>query len=71
MDSDLELFKILHWNANGIRNKSVEFFDYLLFKKISLACLNETKLDPSIRLSHPDFNVFRLDNVDGTISHGG
>lgn len=62
---------ILHWNSRGIRNKKFEFFDFLITKNISIACLNETKLNPDIRFSHNLFHVYRLDSQGGRISHGG
>ena len=63
--------KVLYWNANGIRQKSVELFHFMIARKIPIACINETKLKPGIRLSHPDFNIVRLDNPDGPTAHGG
>ena len=62
---------ILSLNANGIRNRKLEFFDFMLQKQIGLACLCETKLNDSIRFSHSDFRVFRFDCEGGEISHGG
>ena len=68
---DSPTLKILHWNANGIRNKKFELFDYLVKNNISICCLNETKLSPDIRFNHSDFKICRLDNLDGNIAHGG
>lgn len=62
---------ILHWNARGIRNKKLEFFDFLISRNILIACLNETKLNSDIGFSHNLFHVFRLDNQEGRISRGG
>lgn len=66
-----EDIKILLWNANGIRNKKLELFDYLLENSIHICCLNETKLNCNIKLRHDKFSIFRLDNVQGEIDHGG
>lgn len=63
-------FKIVHWNCNGIRNKKLEFFDFLLDNHVHIACLNETKLNSKIRFTHNQFNIFRLDNKEG-FSKGG
>lgn len=68
-DGNLE-FKVIHWNCNSIRNKKIEFFDFLLNNNIHVACLNETKLNNKIRFSHNQFKVFRLDHRDNT-SKGG
>lgn len=64
-------FNILHWNSNGIRNRKVEFYQFLLDNKIHVACLNETKLNSHIRIGHSEFHVFRLDGEGGLISRGG
>lgn len=62
---------ILHWNCNSIRNKKVEFFDYLINNNIHIACLNETKLRDSIRISHNQFRFIRLSNPgEGTVKGG-
>ena len=68
--TDSEL-KIIHWNANGFRNHKLEFFQYLVDNKIHIACLNETKLNPNIRISHTDYHIIRLDKVNESISKGG
>ena len=62
---------ILSLNANGIRNRKLEFFDYMLRNRIRLACICETKLNDLIRFKHTDFRVFRLDSDRGLISQGG
>lgn len=71
MMSSNNSFKILHWNCNGIRKKKVELFDYLVREKISIACLNETKLSDKIRFSHDQFNIIRLDKVTQGVPKGG
>lgn len=62
---------IVHWNCRGIRNKKAEFFDFLISNNIHIACLDETKLNSSIRFSHNQFSIYRLDNTGGIISKGG
>lgn len=64
-------FKFLLWNANGIRNKKIELFDFLIKNSIHVCCLTETKLNSTIKLTHPEFRIYRLDNEDSETSHGG
>lgn len=63
--------KVLSLNANGIRNRKLEFFDYLLKKKIKVACICETKLNEFIRFKHTDFIIIRLDSNSGQVTRGG
>ena len=67
----MQQFKMLSLNANGIRNRKLEFFDYLLSNNISLAGVCETRLNEQIRFRHTDFRVFRLDNNRGLVTRGG
>lgn len=71
MTAHLNTLKILHWNANGIRSKKHEFFEFLFKNNILVACINETKLNSSLRFNNPDYRVFRLDDEEGQISRGG
>ena len=50
MDLDSKQIKILTWNANGIKNKKIEFYDFLINNNIQIDCLNETFLKPNILL---------------------
>lgn len=64
-------FKIMGLNCNGIRNKQIEFFDFLIRNSIHVACISETKLNSDVRFSHTDFRIMNLFNETGDISHGG
>ena len=63
-------FRILSLDANDIRNRKLEFFDYLL-NETDLACVCETKLNEKIRFKHTDFKVYILDNNNGLVTRGG
>lgn len=63
--------RILSLNANGIRTRKLELFDFMLKGQIGLSCICETKLNETIRFSHTDFRVFRIDCEEGVISRGG
>lgn len=55
---------IANWNANSIRNKLHEFYDFLIDNQINIACLQETMLSPNdIHQSHPDFVLHRNDRI--------
>uniref|UniRef100_A0A2M4CVF1 Putative reverse transcriptase-like protein n=1 Tax=Anopheles darlingi TaxID=43151 RepID=A0A2M4CVF1_ANODA len=56
--------RCLTWNANGILDKKEEFFQFLVKNLIDVATISETFLKPSMRLSHPKYNIYRLDRLD-------
>lgn len=59
------LINVLYWNANGIRNKIHELYDYMSNNHIHITCLCETFLKHKDKLpSHPDFTVHRWDRED-------
>lgn len=58
---------ILYSNANGIGNKSIEFFNYLTDQKIQIAADCETFLKSYNRISHPDFFIYRLDKFSSKL----
>lgn len=60
--------KILIWNSRGIRNKLIEFFDYLIRNDIDIALVNETWLKSDITMNHPNFYCYRRDR---TFNRGG
>lgn len=58
------ILRLMYWNANSIRNKIVEFYDFISTNDIHIACLSETHLKPEIHIhSHPDYVIYRLDRV--------
>lgn len=67
--SSSESIQILMWNAQCIRNKSLEFFNYILDKSIDIVCLNETWLNINDKFGHTNYKCYRLDRVNQ--SHGG
>lgn len=59
------IINVVYWNANGIQDKIIEFYEFLTENHIHIACLNETFLKPSMKLhSHPEFTTHRLDRTD-------
>lgn len=54
---------IITWNARGIKNKSLEFFQFLLTYNIHICLVTESWLKPNIALCHQEFNVYRNDRV--------
>lgn len=63
--------RLIQWNANGVRHRRHELFHFLISNNINIACINETKLNPSLKFSHPHFYVIRFDDETGQISSGG
>jgi hypothetical protein len=59
------LINILYWNANSIREKLHELYDYMSDNHIHITCLCETFLKSKDKLhSHPDFITHRFDRDD-------
>jgi hypothetical protein len=57
--------KVLHWNANGIRNKISELYEFMKENGTDIVCLNETFLKPEITLkTNPRFIVHRFDRLE-------
>lgn len=70
MIESVQSLKVFQWNANGIRNKIIEFYDFILRNGADVVCLNETFLKPEIKLhSNPKFSIIRLDRLSN--SKGG
>jgi exonuclease III len=64
MIESVKSLKVLQWNANGIRNKIIEFYDFILENGADVVCLNEKFLNPDIKLpSNPKFSIIRLDRL--------
>lgn len=65
MISSLQVLNLMYWNANSVRNKIAEFYDFISTNNIHVVCLSETHLKPDDNiLSHPDSIMYRLDRVD-------
>lgn len=53
---------LLYWNANGLRNKIHEVYDFMIDNHIDVCCVSETHFNSQTRVpSHPDFTLHRLD----------
>ena len=57
----------MHWNANSIKNKEIEFLNFVKKKKPHIISLNETKLGVENDLTIDNYHTIRLDRN----SHGG
>lgn len=53
--------KLLIWNARGLRNKTLEFFDFLIRENVDIGLVSETGLNNKITMYHPDFHCYRKD----------
>ncbi|KAK2577593.1 hypothetical protein KPH14_012704, partial [Odynerus spinipes] len=49
------------WNANGLRNKIQEVEEFLARRKIDILLINETKLNPKIKLKIRNYTCIRKD----------
>lgn len=55
---------VANWNANSIRHKLHEFYDFLVVNEIDTACIQETMLSSSDNIpSHPDYYFYRADRL--------
>lgn len=53
--------KILHWNANGIRQHREELQEFLVERRIDVALISETHLRPGDGMSSPTHRIYRTD----------
>lgn len=65
--------KILFWNANGLKNKFVEFINYLQDNNIKLAAISETwlKYGDKLNFSSEAYKMYRNDRRTEIGSKGG
>lgn len=55
-------YRVIFWNARGVRNKYLELIDLIDTREIDIACINETFLDDNVNLPHASgYNIIRLD----------
>lgn len=54
-------FRILQWNANGIRYKTAELINLIKRLNIHCVCLCETRLNAQLNFWLPGFKIFRRD----------
>lgn len=52
--------KIIHWNRNGVLQKSNELQAFISKNKIDIVLISETKLKPIDRLKLTNFVTYRL-----------
>ena len=77
MGTKLSSLNIILWNAQSIKPKSIELFDFLKQESIHICLVTETWLLDNENIYDPGFSVYRLDrpgkpNSKGTlIGHGG
>lgn len=57
-----EKLNVLYWNANSIKPKIHQFYNFMLENHTDIACLSETLLGPGDVLpTHPSFIIYRND----------
>lgn len=57
----LDKITVTTWNARGIKNKSIELFQFLINCKIDVCLVSETWLKPNMCLNHEKFFIYRND----------
>lgn len=55
--------KIVFWNCRSIRNKIIEFNDFLSVNNVDICCLSETWLNESQTFYHPNYECIRKDRI--------
>lgn len=73
MSNPPNTLNILHWNCNGIKNKTQELYALITKTRADIILLNETKLNPSNKLKFNNYLTYRTDNParKGKPSFGG
>lgn len=60
--SSIGEYRIMFWNARGVRGKFNELIDLMLRDEVDIACINESFLDDNVVLpSACGYNIVRLD----------
>ena len=57
--------KVVHWNAEGIRNKKPELQEFLRSNKVDVLCAQETHLSDNHRFFVRGYELFRNDRTSG------
>ena len=55
---------IVHWNAEGVRQKKLELQQFLKVQKIDVCCIQETHLNNTHRFSIRGYEIHRVDRAD-------
>ena len=59
-----ETLRIVHWNAEGVRQKKLELQQFLKEQKIDICCIQETHLNNTHRFSIRGYEIHRVDRAD-------
>lgn len=67
--------KILTWNTQGLQHKIPELEEFLISNQIDIACIQETLLNPKLKIHIPNYIFLRRDrkkrdNEPGYIGRG-
>ncbi|KAK7096645.1 hypothetical protein V1264_003726 [Littorina saxatilis] len=58
-------FTLMHWNAEGVRNKKQDLQQFLKTHSIDICCVQETHLNENHRFTMRGYESFRLDRAGG------
>ena len=58
-------FTLMHWNAEGVRNKKQDLQQFLKTHSIDICCIQETHLTENHRFTMRGYESFRLDRAGG------
>lgn len=61
MSNNNNNIKLVLWNSRGIRNKLIEFFDFLIRNNVDIALVSETWLKSNMVMSHSEYCCYRKD----------
>ena len=59
-----QTLRIMHWNAEGVRQKKLELQQFLKTQKLDVCCIQETHLDNMHRFSIRGYEIHRVDGAD-------
>ena len=59
-----QTLRIMHWNAEGVRQKKLELQQFLKTQKIDVCCIQETHLNNTHRFSIRGYEIHRVDWAD-------
>lgn len=63
--SDENEYKVMFWNARGVRNKIFELTNLITYDDLDIICVNETFLDENAHIpAMPGYNIVRLDKTN-------
>ena len=70
-DCKMGNYGILQWNVQGIRNKKNEILEMTERNKVSILCIQETKLAEYIKFRIPGYSIQRQDEPFSHAPHHG